>query len=110
MKVALSMLHSDLQKHYKSRRFLSILIKVKWLTKLTNFFINWRAAGRSIDGLSCAEVFIPSSESSWEIRTRIYRPLVQDGPLPILVYFHGGGYIMGNPEMSDELIKRFINT
>ena len=28
----------------------------------------------------------------------------------MLLYFHGGGYILGNPEMSAELIERFINT
>mgnify|MGYP001181123128 FL=1 len=110
MKVTFSMLHPDLQQHYKSRRFLSILVKVRWLTKLTNLFINWRAAGRNIDGLNCEEVFIPSSDGSWKIRIRIYKPLDQDGPLPILLYFHGGGYILGNPEMSGEVIKRFIAT
>ena len=110
MKVTFSMLHPDLQQHYKSRRFLSILVKFRWLTKLTNFFINWRAAGRNVDGLNCDEVFIPSSDGSWKIRIRIYKPLDQDGPLPILLYFHGGGYILGNPEMSGEVIKRFIAT
>ena len=110
MKVKFSMLHPDLQQHFKSRRFLSILVKVRWLTKLTNFFINWLTAGRNIDGLDCEEVFIPSNDGSWKIRTRIYKPLVQDDPLPIIVYFHGGGYILGNPEMSGEVIKRFIAT
>jgi len=36
-----------------------------------------------------------------ELPVRIYRPTVGDGPLPLLVYFHGGGFVVGNPDYTD---------
>jgi len=38
--------------------------------------------------------------SSGRIRVRIYRPH-RDEPAPVVVYFHGGGWVFGSIEMSD---------
>jgi len=38
---------------------------------------------------------------------RIYTPLVSDAPLPVLVYFHGGGFTIGSIETADP-ISRFL--
>jgi acetyl esterase len=34
---------------------------------------------------------------------RIYTPLYVKGPLPVVVYYHGGGYVLGNTRMYDPL-------
>jgi acetyl esterase len=34
---------------------------------------------------------------------RIYAPLYSPGPLPIVAFFHGGGYVLGNTRMYDPL-------
>ena len=36
-----------------------------------------------------------------EMPTRLYRPQDIEGPLPILVYFHGGGYVIGDLDTHD---------
>ena len=110
MKVTRSMVHADLQPYFNRVSRFESLIKHRWLTKLANKLLKGLLAGKDRPGLQCDEVHIPSSDGRWQIRARVYRPLQQEGPLPLLLYFHGGGYILGNPEMSAELIERFINT
>ncbi len=110
MKVSSDMLHPDLQPFYNRVRFFAVVIKQKWLTRLVNFLTRRFTNGKDVEGLHCEEIHIPSNDGSWQIRTRVYKPLQQEGPLPLLVYIHGGGYVMGNPEMSGDLIKRFIET
>lgn len=110
MKVTRAMVHADLQPYFNRVSRFESLIKHRWLTKLANKLLKGLLAGKDRPGLQCDEVHIPSSDGRWQIRARVYRPLQQEGPLPLLLYFHGGGYILGNPEMSAELIERFINT
>ncbi|MBS0519452.1 MAG: alpha/beta hydrolase [Proteobacteria bacterium] len=45
-----------------------------------------------------------------EIRFRHYRPFgVPSGPLPTLVYYHGGGFVIGNLETHDSTCRRLAN-
>lgn len=41
---------------------------------------------------------------------RLYRPLgASGGPLPLLVYFHGGGWVLGGLQSHDGLCRRLAN-
>ena len=42
-----------------------------------------------------------------EIRARAYAPVAAAGPLPALVYFHGGGFVVGSLESHDGLCRLF---
>jgi len=108
MKVTRDMLHADLQPYYSRISRFEILFKYKWLTKLVNMLLKRVSAGRDRQGLQCDEVYIPSADGRWQIRARVYKPEQQKGPLPLLLYIHGGGYLIGNPEMSIDVIERFI--
>jgi acetyl esterase len=45
-----------------------------------------------------------------EIRFRRYRPLgAAAGPLPTLIYYHGGGFVIGNIETHDSTCRRLAN-
>jgi acetyl esterase len=45
-----------------------------------------------------------------EIRFRRYRPLGSAaGPLPTLIYYHGGGFVIGNIETHDSTCRRLAN-
>jgi acetyl esterase len=39
---------------------------------------------------------------------RVYVPMGV-GPLPVILFFHGGGWVVGNLEMNDELCRRLAN-
>lgn len=52
--------------------------------------------------------FIPSVEAQRRIRLRTYRPRSAESLLPCLVWFHGGGLVLGRPEMDDPLAVRFV--
>ena len=110
MKVTRSMVHADLQPFFNRVSRFETVIKQRLLTTLANKLLKGLLAGKDRPGLRCDEVHIPSSDGRWQIRARVYKPLQQEDTLPLLLYFHGGGYILGNPEMSAELIERFINT
>jgi acetyl esterase len=44
---------------------------------------------------------IPGGDAGAEINVRIYTPKGGDGPFPIVVYFHGGGWVIGDLETHD---------
>ena len=45
-----------------------------------------------------------------EIRVRIYKPAHQDQQLPVLLWIHGGGYILGSIEDNDYLCVQVVET
>jgi acetyl esterase len=49
------------------------------------------------------DVGIPTA--SGKVRARIYRPLAAD-PLPVIVYYHGGGWVVGSIETHDNLCQQ----
>jgi acetyl esterase/lipase len=46
-----------------------------------------------------------------EVRMRLYRAATADpsGTLPALVYFHGGGWVIGDPDTHDSLCRHLAN-
>ena len=44
-----------------------------------------------------------------EVSVRIYRPKGAQGPLPVVMYFHGGGWILGSKNTHDRLLRDLVN-
>src|SRR5262249_39159283 len=45
-----------------------------------------------------------------EVSIRIVRPKPRsEGPLPVVMYFHGGGWILGNKETHDRLVREIAD-
>ena len=44
-----------------------------------------------------------------EVPVRIYRPKGAAGPLPVVMYFHGGGWILGSKNTHDRLLRDLVN-
>ncbi|MFE4710220.1 alpha/beta hydrolase [Paenibacillus sp. NPDC056722] len=51
---------------------------------------------------------IPGADGDPDLRVRIYEPAVRNEILPGSLWIHGGGYVVGLPEMNDELCVRFV--
>ena len=48
--------------------------------------------------VATATIQVPGSDGAPPIRVCTYRPAREEGPLPILLHLHGGGYVSGSPE------------
>jgi len=44
-----------------------------------------------------------------EVAVRIYRPKGTHGPLPVVMYFHGGGWVLGSKHTHDRLLRDLVN-
>ncbi len=100
MQVTKDMYDEELQAYYRIGRMLSYLVSRNWGSSLVNASLRALKGGKLKDYLS-EERHIPSrSTSGHQIRLRIFRPSNQTERLPVLVYFHGGGYMIGSPEQS----------
>ncbi|GGG59777.1 alpha/beta hydrolase [Bizionia arctica] len=98
-----------LQSMYTPLKSFTYLASRNWGIKMMNFSARM-FNGKKIKGLHNEERFIPSKNGGPDIRVRIFKPLNAKGKLPLLQYIHGGGYILGSPEMMPNLdiIKQFI--
>ena len=109
MKITKDMLHKDLQSFYRVGTIAPALIKRPWGAKLVAKLMNL-SKGKNVEGLDCDERFIASGDGRSKIRVRVYRPQDCTEALPAMLYIHGGGYLMGNPEGFAGMIKKFIET
>ena len=51
---------------------------------------------------------IPGPPGAPDVPIRIYRPADHGGPLPCLVWAHGGGYVLGNIARTDLAMQRIV--
>src|SRR6201990_2955082 len=58
-----------------------------------------------IDKLPVAEHWIPVPAEVGDVRVRIVRPAGAEGTLPVILYMHGGGWVLGNAGTHDRLVR-----
>jgi acetyl esterase/lipase len=66
-----------------------------------------------LDGVQAAPVDMPDVDEEWitvpaavgDVRVRIVRPLGASGTLPVVLYIHGGGWVLGNAGTHDRLVR-----
>jgi len=99
----------DLKPYTGRLRLVPYVTKYKWTVLFANLMTDLLYKGKDIKGLDCQQVFIPSRASDVSIRARIYRPEGNHENLPVMLYLHGGGYMLGCPEQAEGYIKSFID-
>ncbi|NKZ08198.1 alpha/beta hydrolase [Actinomadura latina] len=71
------------------------------------------AARGVLDDLQAAPVPMPAVDEKWitvpaeagDVRVRIVKPAGTSGVLPVVLYVHGGGWVLGNAGTHDRLVR-----
>jgi acetyl esterase/lipase len=61
-----------------------------------------------IDKPLVAEQWITVPTRVGEVRVRMLRPVAVGGPLPVILYMHGGGWVLGNAHTHDRLVRELV--
>jgi acetyl esterase len=61
-------------------------------------------AGTRDDRVAVEPIEIPLDDRT--LAARLYRPKAVTGPLPLMVYFHGGGWVLGDLDTHDALVTQ----
>ncbi|MFD4874321.1 alpha/beta hydrolase, partial [Streptomyces sp. NPDC058420] len=70
-------------------------------------------ARKLLDDVQAQPVEKPDVDDKWltvpaevgDVRVRIVKPVGSVGPLPVILYVHGGGWILGNAGTHDRLVR-----
>ena len=111
MKVTKEMHDKELQAQYGQFRTIISLNSRKWGLKMMNGLVRL-TKGQKIKGVINETHHVSSNYTkSHKIRTRVFRPEgTANEKLPAMIYFHGGGYMMGIPEMSNVFYEDILKT
>ncbi|WP_414167457.1 alpha/beta hydrolase [Streptoverticillium reticulum] len=69
---------------------------------------------KAVDQVQSGDIAKPAVDEEWltvpggptgSVRTRIVRPEGATGPLPVIVYLHGAGWVFGNAHTHDRLVR-----
>lgn len=99
----------ELQSYYSIGKTLTFLLTRKWGVKSANILLNF-ITDKKLKNVLKEKRLIKSRNGGPDIPVFIYKPAnCSDELLPVLLYIHGGGYIIGTPEITP-LIENFIHT
>lgn len=70
-------------------------------------------ARKVLDDIQAAPIDLPKIDEHWitvpaevgDVQVRIVKPAGSQGPLPTILYVHGGGWILGNAGTHDRLVR-----
>src|SRR6516165_7731888 len=62
----------------------------------------------AVEGVTGRDEFVPGPQGKPAVRVRVYRPDDQPRNLPALYWIHGGGYVMGDIEQDDRLMRQLV--
>jgi len=63
---------------------------------------------KTYPGVRIEHYTIRDGDTKSRIRLRVYKPQKASAPIPVMVWVHGGGYVVGNLNMSDERLLQFV--
>jgi acetyl esterase len=61
-----------------------------------------------IDKLPVEDRWITVPAQAGDVRVRIVRPPGAEGTLPVILYMHGGGWVLGNADTHDRLVRELV--
>jgi acetyl esterase/lipase len=97
MKDKFSRVHPELQRAARWAPAFTFSNRNLWLVRLLMPFV----PAPKTPGVFVENIRIPADNDRTRIRLRVYRPESVAPPMPVLVWLHGGGYVMGKPEIDE---------
>ena len=105
MKDEHSIIHPELQKIAARSPSFSFSRRNLWFFQL---LMSLSPAPKAPPDITIENTFIPAQDGRARIRLRLYRSKVAAEPTPVLIWLHGGGYVIGKPEMDDLSCAQYV--
>jgi acetyl esterase/lipase len=108
MKPPIEAFHPELQKFASRMPLLTFSSKNVWLVRFFDRFIWKRKASEDI---LVENTLIPRQNDASRLRLRIYRQksaAAGQALAPVLLWLHGGGYLVGKPEQDEPAYFQFV--
>jgi acetyl esterase/lipase len=104
MKDKLSKIHPELRRAAKRFPAVSVSSKNLWLARL----LVRLAPALKTPGVFAENIHVPGRDDRTRIRLRVYKPESVAPPTPVLVWLHGGGYVLGRPEIHEATCAQHV--
>ncbi len=105
MKPPISEVHPDLQA--AAKRLPQFTFNA-WTLRPIRFLTHFMPAPKTPEDILIENVFIAVPDRKKPIRLRIYKPRSITAPTAALLWLHGGGYIIGHPEISEITCTEYV--
>ena len=105
MKNELSKIHPEFQQAAKMSPRFNFSKKNLWLI---NLLMSAMPAPKIPEDILVENLTIPGQAERTKIRLRIYKPKNIVAPTPVLIWMHGGGYVLGKPEQDDGSCAQYV--
>jgi len=105
MKNDFAKIHPELQQAAKMSPKFNFSKKNLWLI---NLLMDLTPSTKTPEDILVENVSIPGQADRTKIRLRIYKPKSIAAPTPVLIWMHGGGYVMGKPEQDDGSCAQYV--
>lgn len=104
MKNKFSQIHPELQRAARKAPAITFSNKNLWLIKLLMHLM----PTPNTPEVLVENIHVPGQDDRRRIRLRVYKPESVALPTPVLVWLHGGGYVMGRPEIDDVRCAQYV--
>lgn len=100
MMARMTTFHPDL---HASARFIPRFTWSPRLVRVMNFLTRLRGVPKppQAEGVAIEDVWLPGAAGAPPLRVRVYRPAGVVGPVPAMLWMHGGGFLFGQPEFDE---------
>ncbi len=96
----------ELQRFAKMMPQMTFTSKNLWLWR---FLTRFQRGQKIPEDIHIENIWIPRQEDPKPVRLRIYRCKAQASLAPVLIWLHGGGYIIGKPEQDDSACIQYVH-
>ncbi|MFN8399621.1 MAG: alpha/beta hydrolase [Anaerolineales bacterium] len=79
----------------------------KFVVWLLNKLMRLAPSPKAPDDLQIENIFITGPDGN-QVRVRVYKPKSANEALPALLWIHGGGYLIGNPEQDENTCIQYV--